>query len=186
MNRSENPEIMRLFYALWPDETTRAQLAELQHGLKGRKTKRANLHMTLAFLGEQPEPSLAMLQGILQDLSVPDMSLMINHTAYRKRQRMVWAGMHEVPESLFGLQRDICTGLEQCGIAFDQRNHFKPHITLARDAVPMEALHFEPIAWRASQVSLVQSVNDKTGVSYHVLASQFSRTNIERSENRTG
>lgn len=177
---------MRLFFALWPDEATRAQLAELQHGLKGRKTRRANLHMTLAFLGEQPESSLAMLKGLLQELTVPNMRLVIDHIVYRKRQRMVWAGMHEDPESLFGLQRDICTGLEQCGIAFDQSNHFKPHITLARDAAPTETLHFEPIAWRACHVALVQSVTDKMGVSYHVLASQFSSANTESNENRTG
>lgn len=166
---------MRLFFALWPDETTRARLAALQGDVKGRKTKPGNLHLTLAFLGEQADPALPALHTLLQQLTVPGMRLTVDHVAYRKRQRMVWAGLHDVPESLLALQGEICTGLDQCGIAFDRRNRFTPHITLARDALPAEPIPFEPIAWHACQVSLVQSVTEATGVIYKVLASQYCK-----------
>lgn len=170
---------MRLFFALWPDEVTRARLAALQHGLKGRKTRPGNLHITLAFLGEQPESLLPGLQELLQELSVPDMHLSIDHIVNRKRQRMVWACMQQVPESLLGLQRALCTGLQQRGIAFDRRNHFTPHVTLARDAMPTEPPRFEPIAWHAGQVSLVQSVAETNGLVYKLLASQHGKADTE-------
>lgn len=173
---------MRLFFALWPDEMTRTRLAALQHGLKGRKTRSGNLHITLAFLGEQPESLLPDLQDLLQALSVPDMRLLIDHIIYKKRQRMVWAGMHQIPEALPALQRDVCAGLEQRGIAFDRRNHFTPHITLARDAAPTQLISFEAIAWQACQVSLVQSVIESSGVVYKILTSQFCKAAIEGNE----
>ena len=44
-----------LFYALWPDDAVREELARLQTRLHGRLTRPPNLHLTLAFLGPQPE-----------------------------------------------------------------------------------------------------------------------------------
>ncbi len=173
---------MRLFFALWPDENTRAQLAELQRELKGRKTRRENLHMTLAFLGEQPEACLPSLQSLLHELTVPKIDLLIDRIGYFSRQRIAWAGMQHVPESLLLMQRELSTALEQSGIAFDRRKQFKPHITLARDAVPPGAINFAPFPWHACQVSLLQSVMDSTGVSYRVLASQYCSADLEAKE----
>ena len=47
---------MRLFFALWPDEGVRAELARWTRALHaacgGRTTRADKLHLTLAFLGE--------------------------------------------------------------------------------------------------------------------------------------
>lgn len=175
---------MRLFFALWPDERTRAQLAQLQNGITGRKTRPSNLHITLAFLGEQPEFSLPILQHIVDELVVPDMSLVIDQLGYFARQRIAWAGMRQAPESLFGLQQALCVALEQGGIAFDHRNAFKPHITLARDAAAPELAEIEPIVWRARQVSLVHSTMEPAGISYRVLTSRYCTAGVEESKSR--
>jgi 2'-5' RNA ligase len=173
---------MRLFFALWPDETTREQLSALQHGLQGRKTKRANLHMTLAFLGEQPASLLPCLQEIIEGLTVPDMALEIHRLGYFSRSRIAWAGMQQVPEHLLALQDELSKTLEQHGIAFDRRSRFKPHITLARDASSPGSGGFPSFVWRACHVALVQSVMEPNGISYRVLASQYCNTSFEKKE----
>src|SRR5690606_10650260 len=52
----------RVFYALWPDEETRASLARAtRHAVRrcgGRPIRRENLHITLAFLGSVDETGL--------------------------------------------------------------------------------------------------------------------------------
>jgi 2'-5' RNA ligase len=173
MNRLENPDAMRLFFALWPDENTRMQLSALQHELRGRKTRHANLHMTLAFLGNQPELLLPTLEEILGKVIVPDMTLEIDRLGYFSRQRIAWAGMHDVPASLLRFHCELNAALEQSGIAFDLRDNFKPHVTLARDASPPANQHFAPIHWHACHVALLQSLTKPTGISYEVLASRY-------------
>jgi RNA 2',3'-cyclic 3'-phosphodiesterase len=173
MNRLENPDTMRLFFALWPDENTRAQLTTLQQGLRGRKTRHANLHMTLAFLGNQPESLLPMLKEILKKLTVPDMTLEIDRLGYFSRQRIAWAGMEQVPVPLLELHGALNAALEQSGIAFDRRPDFKPHVTLARDASPPENQNFAPIRWHECHLALVQSLVRPAGISYEVLASLY-------------
>ena len=173
MKSSGNPEAMRLFFALWPDDSTRAWLSALQQGLKGRRTKAANLHITLAFLGEQPDSLLPCLHKIVDKMVLPQMALTIDHIDYFKGQHVAWAGMRQIPESLFALQQALCNALTENGIAFDQRKAFKPHITLARNAERPDTIIFEPIVWHVRQFSLVHSSAGPTGISYRVLASQY-------------
>src|SRR5438045_2993707 len=88
---------LRLFYALWPDETVRDALSALQAPLQGRRTQRANLHLTLAFLGMQPASLLPVLQGILQQLPQADIALTIDHSGHFAQRRIAWAGMWQIP-----------------------------------------------------------------------------------------
>jgi RNA 2',3'-cyclic 3'-phosphodiesterase len=173
---------MRLFFALWPNETTRAQLSALQHGLQGRKTRHANLHMTLAFLGNQPEPLLSSLEEILKELTVPEITLKIDRLGYFSRQRIAWAGMNDVPASLLRFHGELNAALEQNGIAFDRRDDFKPHVTLARDASVLGTDGFPPFVWHADHVALVQSVMEPTGISYGVLSSRYCDASLEKKE----
>jgi hypothetical protein len=59
---------LRVFFALWPDADVRDQLAGLARAAAERAHGRApppeNLHMTLVFVGEVPQDSVAPLQGI--------------------------------------------------------------------------------------------------------------------------
>lgn len=173
---------MRLFFALWPDENTRAQLSALQHGLQGRKTRHANLHLTLAFLGNQPEHLLPILEEILKELTVPEITLEIDRLGYFSRQRIAWAGMHNVPASLLRLHGELNAALKHSGVAFDRRDDFKPHVTLARDASAPDSESFAPFVWHAGHVALVQSVMEPTGISYRVLTSQYCDASLEKKE----
>lgn len=167
-----NPEKpLRLFYALWPDDATRDALAHWQETVRGRKINRRNLHLTLAFLGQQPAASVPVLQEILMRLPPTDMTLMLDRAGYFPRAKIAWAGMQVAPDALTGLYRALLQELTQRNIALDQSN-FTPHVTLAREATAPPDSSFMPIRWHATQATLMQSVTTPEGVSYRTLASR--------------
>lgn len=165
-------ESLRLFFALWPDDATRTGLMQLQSSIRGRLVTYRNLHLTLAFLGQQPTAALPALKTILTHLTSSPVTLRLDRVGYFARNHIAWAGMHSVPEALLRLQEELASALQRHGIASDSQQSFKPHITLARDASLPPDLVFTPIEWRASQVALVQSITQAEGVIYQVLASR--------------
>ncbi|MBK4733276.1 RNA 2',3'-cyclic phosphodiesterase [Noviherbaspirillum pedocola] len=162
---------LRLFFALWPDDATRAALAGLQRGLRGRATAKENLHLTMAFLGAQPAATLPVLRGILAELQRPDIALVIDELGYFARARIAWAGMREAPQALRDWQAELVSRLADGGILFDKKPGFTPHVTLARNAAPVEAGPVEPLAWMRPQLVLVRSETRPEGVRYAVIGS---------------
>lgn len=162
---------LRLFYALWPDHATRTALAQLQAHVTGRNTRPQNLHLTLAFLGEQPASVLPQLQTILRQLTLTAPILTLDQFGHFANSHIAWAGMQAVPAALLQLQQTLRQQLLQHAVCFDQRTAFKPHITLARHAAAPAECSFTPIIWRASEVVLVQSETDGEGSLYRVLGS---------------
>lgn len=169
-NKSADKETMRLFYALWPDDATRAELMRVQTSMHGRLTRYEDLHITLAFLGQQPVTLLPALKEILAGLRKTAIALTLDRIGYFTTKRIAWIGMHEAPDALLVLQRELAQALVQKNISFDNRTGFKPHVTLARDASLPPDIVFTPITWQATQAALVQSMPNGGG--YHVLASR--------------
>lgn len=163
-------ESLRLFYALWPDDATRNALLQIQASMRGRLIRYENLHMTLAFLGQQPVSLLPTLTDILTHLPKLDIVLTLDRAGYFPRNRVAWAGAHQAPEALTALYHRLMQSLAQHGIASDTQSNFKPHVTLARDASAPPDIPFTPIRWQANQVALVQSTQRSDGVFYEVLA----------------
>lgn len=160
---------MRLFLALWPDDTTRNALTQLQAPLRGRIVPYQNLHLTLAFLGPQPLTVAEACKDILMRLRAPAIELRLDKVGYFARNRVAWAGAHASPPALLSLHEELAEALAHHGIE-RERQQFKPHVTLARDAsMPMD-MSFAPIMWRASLVTLVRSRPMTAGSVYEVLA----------------
>lgn len=155
------PSSHKLFFALWPDEDTRAALARLQPQVPGRAIAPAKLHLTLAFLGLQPGSALAPLLAILDGLTVPALRLRVDMLGYFQRPRIAWAGMTAAAPALSALQAGLMAQLEAAGFPAATHGEFKPHITLAREARSAPAdIQFAPIPWHARQVALVESFPD--------------------------
>jgi len=173
---------LRLFYALWPDDAVRERLAALQAHVDGKLTAYENLHITLAFLGEQPADSLPALGAILDGLPRDEIMLPLDRLGYFPKKRIAWAGMHAVPGALRALAGALADALIANGVAFDRRTDFKPHVTLARDADPPRDVSFDPIVWHAERIVLVQSVMQRGGVRYEVLAERMPRHRHASSE----
>lgn len=172
MNMTTAKETTRLFYALWPDDATRTALMQLQINFGGRLTRYENLHITLAFLGEQPTALLPALKDLLDHLPKSEMTVTLDRLGYFPRNHIAWVGMHEVPDALLTFRSKLVQSLVQQDVSFDNRPAFKPHVTLARDASPPPDIVFNPIIWQVNQAVLVQSKTQPDGISYRVLASR--------------
>jgi len=149
----------KLFFALWPGDAERNALARLQDDVSGRLTPRGKLHLTLAFLGQQPAERLPLLLEILHALPVPPMRLEIDCYGYFARPRIAWAGMTQPPPELAALHAGLAARLAQAGIEAAAHEAFRPHITLAREAktAPPPA-QFEAVIWNVREVALVESM----------------------------
>lgn len=163
---------LRLFYALWPDAATRAALAALQAGIDGRPTPPANLHLTLAFLGQQPQAALPLLQTLLAALPATPVPLNLNHSGYFPRQHLAWIGPEPAPAALLELQRRLTQALARQLPGYQPAERFLPHVTLARKAAAAIPVPATPIAWRSSQIALVRSITAAQGARYEVLATR--------------
>jgi 2'-5' RNA ligase len=91
MNMTTAKETTRLFYALWPDDATRTALMQLQINFGGRLTRYENLHITLAFLGEQPTALLPALKDLLDHLPKSEMTVTLDRLGYFPRNHITLA-----------------------------------------------------------------------------------------------
>lgn len=166
--------ILRLFYALWPDTATRAALQHLQQALplNGRPVPADNLHITLAFLGEQADAFLPVLESILKRLPSPEFQLSLDKLGYFKGSRTAWIGMQTPPLALMELQADLERALKSEAITYVASGKFTPHVTLARSAAPLSAVVVRPLRWESAQLALVRSVLLPDGSRYEVIASR--------------
>ena len=165
---------LRLFFALWPDESARAALVRLQRGLVqppgARPVAPDNLHLTMAFLGMQPAALLPQIEAILDRMAVPAMTLEVDRYGCFQRSRIAWAGIRRPPPALAALHEALMDELRQCGIGHDKASAFRPHITLQRNAVCESGAVAEPLRWHAPQLALVHSTTTPGGPIYRVLA----------------
>ena len=151
----------KLFFALWPDAAARQAMACLQQPLRGRLIPPEKLHLTMAFLGQQPADALPALRAILHDAQVPPLSLEIDCYGYFRRPRIAWAGMRAPPPALLAAQADLMARLETAGFSAATHGEFKPHVTLAREAPDAPAEFPGPaFVWRVAGLSLVESMPD--------------------------
>ena len=161
---------LRLFFALWPDAATREKLAALQHDVSGRKVRAQNLHLTLAFLGNQLRAAVPVLKEVMESLTLSSMQLEIDTYGYFQQQRIVWVGSSLPPLSLFDLQHALRLAINEAQISYKPLAGFRPHISLARDAKEQTDKLLQPVHWRVEKFVLLESVSDATGVIYTPLA----------------
>ncbi|XLZ69397.1 RNA 2',3'-cyclic phosphodiesterase [Massilia sp. SR12] len=149
----------KLFFALWPDASVRQALVRLQQPVRGRLIAPEQLHLTMAFLGQQPAEALPALQAILAASALPALDLSIDCYGYFTRPRIAWAGLRAPPAALLQAQADLMARLEAAGFSAATHGEFKPHITLAREANAAPAVFdAAPVLWRVGGLALVESM----------------------------
>lgn len=124
---------MRAFLALDLPEEMRAAVVALQDHLRvGRKPPEENLHLTLAFLDDQPEAVLAELHEALQAEALPEISLDLRGLELfgGARPRVLYL-KGEGGAALGALHRLVRRVAQDVGIDLP-RERFRPHVTLAR------------------------------------------------------
>jgi 2'-5' RNA ligase len=162
---------VKLFFALWPEDGVRTQLARWSRDLHlvcgGRQTRAENLHLTLAFIGEIADERVAEVVRAAGEVAPRRGVLLLDRPGYWKHNRIAWAGAAAVPEELEVLVSELRSALEQSRIRFDAKP-FVSHVTLLRDAREPRAMPWlEPIPWALDGFALVRSPGG--GGSYEVL-----------------
>jgi len=164
-----------MFFALWPDDAVRAQLAhwsrELHAACGGRPTRVENLHLTLAFLGSVEDARAAEVERAANEVAPRAATLVLDQRGYWKHNRIAWAGASVVPLELESMVSELRSALARSHIGFDSKG-FVSHVTLLRDAREPKAMPaLEPIEWRLDGFALVRSVTLPKGSRYEVLRS---------------
>ena len=163
---------MRLFFALWPDDGVRAQLAhwsrELYSACGGRAIHPENLHVTLAFLGGVEDARVAQVERAAGEVAPRAARLVLDQPGYWKHNRIAWAGASIVPGELDVLVAELRSALARSQIGFDSKGYIS-HVTLLREAREPKAMPaLEPIEWRLDGFALVQSVTLPRGSRYEI------------------
>jgi 2'-5' RNA ligase len=133
-------QVARVFFALWPDATTRHGLVaardRLHARLGGRPMRPDSLHMTLAFLGRVEIARLPELSGIANTIQRDAFTMTLDRCHCWRHNRIAWLGASQPPAGLSGLAGELVSTLAEAGFAVDRRagQAFVPHVTLLRDA----------------------------------------------------
>ncbi len=164
---------MRLFYAIFPPPKVQEALGEAQakvRGFKGWKLSPPHqLHITLLFLGPQPEERLPEFRRIGREVAatVPDFEVELAGTGYfpATGSPRVWF----VKATGAGLE-PLAKGLQQA-LPDIKPAAFHPHLTLARKKGP--APRIGPLVmnlqFQAKAVCLVESRLERSGSQYRVI-----------------
>ncbi len=165
----------RLFFALWPDEDVRRQIAALAQRLpirKGRPVAYDNWHLTLAFLGDvQAHHRQVLLSGAAQ-ITAPGFSLRLDRSGWWPGSEVFWLAPAVIPDALGELVGKL-KALVQARALPLARRPYRPHVTLARGvtAPPVQAqtAGLEPILWNIRDFCLLESISGAAGVRYEAL-----------------
>jgi len=130
---------MRLFFAVELPSEVQAALGRFNPSDASRDyrwTDPSLMHVTLAFLGQQPEDQLDILRKVgaaAAAASRPGVIKLGQPGSFgaRRAPRVLWIGLDGDLAALQALHSNLNTGLKQAGFEVEDRA-FSPHITLAR------------------------------------------------------
>jgi 2'-5' RNA ligase len=151
----------RLFFALWPPDAARSELARLAAEVAdrsgGRPVAASKVHLTLAFLGEVPAERAAAAIAAAQGVEGAGFSATFDQLGSFPRAGVAWAGPSRPPPELRHLADGLASRLRDAGFALDDRP-FAAHVTLARRITRrIEAAAMAPVEWEAKSFALVES-----------------------------
>lgn len=165
---------MRLFFALWPELSSRKhwreELSLPAQSLGGRAMPMKNLHLTLAFLGEVAGDRMHELIRLGGDLPQDAIKLRFDRIECWKNAGLAVLRPTETPPALTRLVGQLNTGLRMAGVPVEPGN-FKPHVTLARhvSTVAPSLPVWPVIEWQVPAIVLVRSRLSPEGSDYAVL-----------------
>lgn len=124
---------MRAFLAIALPDAVAERFGDLQAALRiGRPVPEDQLHLTLAFLDEQPDDALEELHFALGRLRLPPVPISFGTLGSfgEAGPRTVHAEVQETP-ALLALHRAVKGAIHVAGITLGRRR-FRPHVTFAR------------------------------------------------------
>src|SRR3989344_3497924 len=181
---------MRFFIALEIPTSSTKQIEEVQTKLKDlihevRTTDSGKLHLTIAFIGEQPDKLEMDLVKVLNEAAkdLPPFQITpayVDAFPHLHEPKVFWVGVKGDTDKLFILRERTKDGLEKLGLDTDDRRYV-PHISIAKineyhlNEVIEEKIenlmlnsHFEPI--NITSVKLFESIPNEGFHTHNTLA----------------
>jgi 2'-5' RNA ligase len=129
---------MRIFVALDLDPAIREQIQKFVEEIDtmapgARWISSESLHVTLKFIGEQPDAAISQIEASLRSIQAEPFRVSFSGTGFfptPRAARVFWIGI-EAQDALARLAKAIDAALAQLGIPNEDRA-FSPHLTLAR------------------------------------------------------
>jgi 2'-5' RNA ligase len=128
---------LRVFFAIWPDDSARERIAAIATNVArdcaGRAVPASNLHVTIAFIGSVVPDRLALLReaGSEATLGVDAFELAFERFGGAHKGELAWIAVRETPRPLRVLHANLDAALSARGFAVEQRE-FRPHLTIVR------------------------------------------------------
>lgn len=165
----------RLYFALWPDDGIRLQLAryraQFSRETEGHGVFPISLHITLAFLGEVDPLLFDEVEAVGQSVKGAPFEYVVNTAGCFAKAGVAVLGSREAPPQLFDLQKKIQAKLASAKLGHDTRT-FRPHITVVRNVkTPFEERAISPIRWPVDAFSLIGVSKGLSGPSFEVIKS---------------
>ena len=147
---------MRLFFALPLSEAALDALETVQAVLRPQApdanyTRRENLHLTLAFLGETSRVREA--EAAMEEVALPPFSFQVEGQG--RFGDLYWAGVRRCAP-LWELQGELARRLRDHGFSLERRP-FRPHLTLAREVRPAVEFTVPRLEVPAARFALMRS-----------------------------
>jgi len=145
-----------VFFALWPDDATRSQIAQAISTLGGRVTATQNLHLSLGFVSHVSSTQMADFMRIGASLLQAPMELQLTHIEYWRDVGIAALVLRQTPELLLHLVSQLREALGHYGLDADPRP-FRAHVVVSRHISDFRTKPLtSPIVWRPDCVALVE------------------------------
>lgn len=168
-------ESKRLFFALSLPDTVRQQVVHWRAASfaedAGRPVAAANLHLTLAFLGDVSPEKQRALSALAGRIRQPGFTLRLDDAGQWLRSRVVWLGTRQPPRGLLQLANMLRAQAARSG-CYQSPQPFHPHVTLLRDAASRVAIPPPGFSWSlpVTEFALYQSAFSRGKTRYTELA----------------
>jgi 2'-5' RNA ligase len=124
---------MRAFVAIDLPDPVKTALEALQEAMPfGRPVDPDQMHLTLAFLGEQPDDLIESAHHALEGIAFPAFEMQLSGlgTFGSREPTVLWAGIRDATQ-VKALHDRILPALHGAGLPLERRR-FRPHVTIAR------------------------------------------------------
>lgn len=179
---------MRVFIAINFDEIMSDELMYSisllkKYSFKGNFTRRENLHLTLAFLGEVGHSRLEELTNAIDNVSFPSFPLeLLGIEQFNTHGEALFYREIAYPEGLLSMRQQLVDELKLANFSIDEKE-FKPHITLARrcviedsDATQQMMERLSTKSMNVSEISLMKSEHINGKLTYTKLYTVKARS----------
>jgi RNA 2',3'-cyclic 3'-phosphodiesterase len=168
----EGDERLRLFLGLRLPDDVLDRLERWQDAeLSGRVVPRANLHITLAFLGSRPAADLPGIVAALSQAACGTGRIELSARRYRETRSVGMLVLEDATGEGGRLAERVFDGLEQLGVYERERRPWLPHVTVLRfrSAPKLEPPVPDLGTFEPSDAAVYMSSLRPSGAQYEVL-----------------